>query len=284
MERGETKNSNSPMWRCITKTGERVNIFQHSDPAKNTARLFANAGYMPEMSAMALRDVITWQQHPIGVVMHTDGQWWNITAVEERPQDVQPDPQFKPNLDWYKQRARFYAQTLINDPHTIFFDTETSGTGPEAEIISIAVLDHDGHTIKRTMVKPCDMAAVEATTFVHQLTPADLQNAPSWPEVWEIITRQMARAMWCAYNVEFDAQMIEQNCARHGCKPLMHFGLHDAMKLYSYWAGLWEASAQKWKWIKLAEAVEAAGIEVGNAHDALADTKMMYSLVQRMAE
>ena len=284
MERGETKGSQSPMWRCTTNDGETVFVFQHSDTAKNSARFLIAAGYGPEMLALQLRESLTWRQHPIQVELMKDGQWWRLIGVEERPADAQPDPRFVPDLPWYKCKAQIHAQFLFEHYKTIIFDTETNGTGPDAEIISLGVLDRFGDTLAHTLVKPLNMAAVEQTYSVHGLGPNDLEDAPSWPAAWRAVTDTFRFAQWVAYNVQFDSQMIYQNCMRHGIGPIIPAGLHDAMQMYSEFAGLWDVNAQKWKWAKLSEAAEASGIAVENAHDALADAQTLYKLMRRMAQ
>src|SRR5574342_489096 len=52
MTRGATKNSGSPMWRCVAAVDTRVNICQHSDPAKDTYHLFNDAGYTMLLSML----------------------------------------------------------------------------------------------------------------------------------------------------------------------------------------------------------------------------------------
>src|SRR5258708_1701078 len=90
IQAGLTKNSQSPMWRCVTSTGERVNVFQHSDPAKDNTRLLAEAGYLQFMTPLIDRQEITWHNHPIPVVMKQDGQWWSVVGVAPRTEDQQP--------------------------------------------------------------------------------------------------------------------------------------------------------------------------------------------------
>src|SRR6185295_19220270 len=89
MKRGETKENKSPMWRCNTLEGDRVNVFQHTDPAKNNFALFDE--YEAEMLAMKLEEETTWKQHPIEVRMIQDGKWWEVVAVADRPKDALPD-------------------------------------------------------------------------------------------------------------------------------------------------------------------------------------------------
>lgn len=89
MERGATKNSGSPMWRCQTKDGQKVNVFQHSDPAKDNTELFRTAGYFGYMESLRVGEAVEWSQSPIWVVMEKDGDWWAVTDVGTKPHDAE---------------------------------------------------------------------------------------------------------------------------------------------------------------------------------------------------
>lgn len=84
IERGETSNSRSPMWRCTTLDGERVNIFKHDDPEKNSFALFEAAGYGEFLLSLAVHDFQTWETTPIVVEMRKMGKWWEIVSVSAR--------------------------------------------------------------------------------------------------------------------------------------------------------------------------------------------------------
>jgi uncharacterized protein YprB with RNaseH-like and TPR domain len=142
MTAGRTKNSNSQMWRCITHDNERVNVFSHADPTRNTYLLFQEAGYV-EMEMMADNEQMGWKNHPIGVVLgkSADGKWWEVKHVAKRPDGATPDPIYIPDLAWYRMKAIVQAQALLQpNPRSqkaMFLDTETTGLGPDAEIIAI---------------------------------------------------------------------------------------------------------------------------------------------------
>src|SRR5262245_59181445 len=114
MERGATKNTNSPMWRCVTADGESVNIFSHADEAKDNTVYFRQAGYFEAMSSLALDEALLWNSHPIDVAMAKtpDGKWWTITAVAPRPDGSQPDVMWGPDIRLYRARARQMARWL----------------------------------------------------------------------------------------------------------------------------------------------------------------------------
>lgn len=91
LERDETRNSGSPMWRCVTSAGDRVNIFQHSDPDKNNFTLFEAAGWAQVLESMPVGGQRNWTQNPIEVVMRKPGKFWEIIAVTPKPEGAAPD-------------------------------------------------------------------------------------------------------------------------------------------------------------------------------------------------
>jgi DNA polymerase III subunit epsilon len=169
-------------------------------------------------------------------------------------------------------------------PSLLYFDTETTGTDAGAEIISIAILDYNGNTWLNSLVRPLNMEAVNATTEVHGLTPAQLENAPTFVDLFPELERIMSDRLWCAYNADFDVQMIDQNCMMRHLPAIINRGVHDALTYYSQYAGLWLPESERWQKIKLAEAAQACGIVVEESHDALADTQTLFKLVEHMAE
>jgi len=79
-ERGETSNSNSPMWRCMTEDQHAVNVFQHEDPQKDTFRLFEKCGWGDELLAIPLYRTKIFES-PIQIAMRKKGKWWEVVAV-----------------------------------------------------------------------------------------------------------------------------------------------------------------------------------------------------------
>lgn len=92
VQRGITKNSGSPMWRCTTSDYEKVNVFKHTDPDKNSFELFREAGYeLPFIALETPGETDLWKQYPIEVEMRKVGPWWEVVKVTPRPIGAVPD-------------------------------------------------------------------------------------------------------------------------------------------------------------------------------------------------
>lgn len=97
MVRGETRNSASSLWRCLTADGLTadgltVNVFKHADPLKDSFLLFVDAGYASEMEKMQPGDELIWTANPVRCVVQADGGWWRVVDVETRAHQAYPDP------------------------------------------------------------------------------------------------------------------------------------------------------------------------------------------------
>jgi DNA polymerase III epsilon subunit-like protein len=165
----------------------------------------------------------------------------------------------------------------------MFLDTETTGLGPDAEIIAIAIYDPTYRRELFTLIRPRNLIAVQKTFEIHHIPIEALQDVPTFPEIWPILESVLHHRRWVAYNIDFDARMIEQNTMMHNCPFIIPEGLHDAMLLYSQFAGKWDKATQRWQPVKLTQAAEEMGIQYENTHDALADAIIMLTLVERIA-
>jgi len=112
IERGETRSSHSPMWRCVTAAGRNVNIFAHSDPLRDNSHLFQDRGYMLILASMMMGYHQDWTGRPIPIRVQQDGAFWKIVAVEH---GGLPDaPAYDPDaLDGFEADASEYPP--LND-------------------------------------------------------------------------------------------------------------------------------------------------------------------------
>lgn len=284
LTRGSTRNSGSPMWRCETDDGQRVNIFKHADPVKNTFALFEAAGYAPALDAMIDGEERTWRQRPIFVTLAKDGQWWNVIAVLPAV-DPEPDPPARPEHRPYRNRAiaQAYALTGLATAAIVYWDTETTGTGPDDEIIAFGAVNQFGETLFSTLIQPVNMDRVSVAGHVHGLTPDKLRDAPFFPEVFPAINRLLTQSLWVIYNAEFDVRLLEQDCLRHGLPLLVPVGVTCAMQLFAEYHGEWNFQHRHWQPKKLEFAAAQFMIGQPVAHDALADARTTHALLEKIA-
>ncbi|MBI5671290.1 MAG: 3'-5' exonuclease [Chloroflexi bacterium] len=292
LQAGLTKNSQSPMWRCTTDTGERVNVFKHSDPDKNSFGLFEAAGYGTALLSMVNGQVMTWKNTPIEVTMTKDGQWWQVIAVSPRPDDCQPDPVEAPDRELYRAKAVKWASACFGDTRFIILDTETTGLNDDDEIVSIAVIDWVGETLIDTLIRPTDCDKLlrinpkkgVSASEINGITPEMLTSAPTFPEVYQLLSNVMDGAIWAGFNIQFDATLLERDCIRHGLVPLINIGLNDVAALFAQFYGEWNPMYRNFTLKSLSFAAEHLGIEAPNAHNGLADCLTTLAVLEKISE
>ena len=168
----------------------------------------------------------------------------------------------------------------IDDPRVIYLDTETTGFGPRAEIVDIAVVNAAGEVVLESLVQPNRRIPADATA-IHGITNADVKNAPAWCELYEDLLRVLAGRRVIVYNVIFDRQMVNQACDRYALAA-PDADWECAMRKYAGFYGNWDAGKRWYRFQKLERAVLAFGAEPGG-HRAAADAIACRAVVLGMA-
>jgi DNA polymerase III subunit epsilon len=183
---------------------------------------------------------------------------------------------------WDDARARAiaWAAAASADPRVVYLDTETTGFGPGAEIVDVAVVGAGGEVLFDSLVKPLQRIPAEVIA-IHGITDADVIGAPRWDELYDDLRPMLEGRRIVVYNVAFDRQMIAQSCARCGV-PLPDADWECAMKKYAGFYGSWDPGKRWYKFQKLERAVLAFGAEPGG-HRAAADALACRAVVLGMA-
>ena len=183
---------------------------------------------------------------------------------------------------WDEARAKAIAWALgaVDDPRVVYLDTETTGFGPRAEIVDIAVVSAVGEVVLESLVQPTRRIPADATA-IHGITNADVKNAPAWCDLHDDLQRVLAGRRIIVYNVIFDRQMVNQACDRYSlAAPAADW--ECAMKKYAGFYGNWDPGRNWYRFEKLERAVLAFGAEPGG-HRAAADAYACRAVVLGMA-
>lgn len=180
-----------------------------------------------------------------------------------------------------RRTAVAWANAVVAVPGMLFLDTETTGIGPRAEIVDLAIVDLDGQVLVNQLVKPDRPIPIDAM-LIHGITNDHVANAPRWPEVLEEHRALMAGRLIVAYNSSFDRGMIEQSCdAISAVRPDIEW--HCAMRAYAAFRKDPRLPSQGYRWRPLHEAADACGLAVPT-HRALADAEACRGVVLRMTQ
>lgn len=168
--------------------------------------------------------------------------------------------------------ARDWAREMVAHTDYLILDTETTGLGPGAEILQIAVCDARGRTLFNATVKPKLSIPIEASN-IHGIDDAMVEHCPSFAEIYWVLKTLLSNREVIIYNADFDGRMLEQTCAQYDL-PMIPFNATCAMLPYSSWVGEWNDQYGNYRFQKLP----------GGDHTAIGDVKATWRLIRTMAE
>jgi DNA polymerase-3 subunit epsilon len=186
-----------------------------------------------------------------------------------------------PSSQARREAAHLARVRLQSNP--LYLDTETTGLGPQDEVIEVCLLESDGSVLFESLVRPAGPIPLDAVR-VHGISDDMVARAPGWPEVWAGLQPRLAGRAVAVYNAEFDLRLLRQSLARHALpdvlEPSTFFCL---MLLYAQFRAEWDASRRSYRWHSLETARRQAGLPYPNAHRARDDAFLARALLQHMA-
>ena len=165
----------------------------------------------------------------------------------------------------------------------VYLDTETTGIGPNAEIIEICIVDHDGAILLDALVKPRGKIEPGARN-VHGISDSMLSDAPGWQELWPQVDEALRGRHAGIYNQDFDLRMMRQSHQRNGMQwrqPSDTF--FCIMKLYARFHGQWNPKRRSYRWQSLDNARLQCHLDIPNSHRAKDDTLLARQVLLHMA-
>lgn len=186
-----------------------------------------------------------------------------------------------PSAQARREAAHIARLKLQSNPY--YLDTETTGLGPQDEIIEVCLLDSEGHVLLESLVRPTRPIPMDAVAL-HGITDAMVADAPPWPEVWPQLQRLLIGHPVAVYNAEFDSRLLRQSHARHALADSVDTSAFFClMLLYAQFRGEWDASRRSFRWQSLETARRQAGLPFPNAHRARDDACLARALLHYMA-
>ena len=113
---------------------------------------------------------------------------------------------------------------LLDEPHcdsfaAIDFETATSERN-SACAVGVAVFE-SGVVVNELslLIRPPDNDYNPFNTALHDIGPADTENSPEFPEVWECVAEMLSGLLVVAHNTAFDMSVLRRSAAFHGYVP-----------------------------------------------------------------
>lgn len=291
IERGATKGSGSPMYKCQTADGQFVNAFQHERPERNTFELLVQAGYAA-FTQMQVGEVQRWTLNPIKVQLVKDGQWWTLAAVEPRPKFAEADAEFVPDVKLYQERAQRKARRLTNrSVDTLHFDFETTGVEKDDELVAASIVDNKGRVLFDELMLPNNPQKLlrpgksgKCASEINGITPDMLSNCKLVEDALTELAMHLTGRIWVAYNAPFDVGVLERECLSHDHPLIWALGIHDAMQIFAEYLGDWQPKVQKFRVVTLGEAARMLDIDAGQTHTAKADALTTLEIMKAISK
>ena len=166
---------------------------------------------------------------------------------------------FRTKDDWKKEILKLIT------PDSLILDTETTGTGSDARVIELSIIDTEGSILFSQLFSTGEPLP-EVIPGITGITDEMLEGMPSFGEKAEEIGAILNGKTIIGWNVSFDKRIVENEFASAGKLALLSpAGWEDAMELYS----LSQGKAKKW--CKLIKAKEEMEIGESQEHRATAD-------------
>jgi DNA polymerase-3 subunit epsilon len=181
-----------------------------------------------------------------------------------------------------RQQAIYIAQQRLKQ-NPVFIDTETTGLDRQAEIVEIAIIDHDGTVLLDELVKPLRLPIPASATAIHHITDKAVENAKTWPVLWPTIRSILFGRVIGFYNEEFDMRMLQQTHSGYGLPWKESFQTFCIMKLYAQFAGQWDPRRRAYQYHSLENAGRQCNIPLPNSHRAADDTQLTRALLHYIA-
>jgi DNA polymerase III epsilon subunit-like protein len=171
------------------------------------------------------------------------------------------------------QRAQDYIAKSA-----LILDTETTAKlweNSDAEACEIAIVNAQGTTEFQSLIKtvyPID----DETSGYHGITNEMCRSAPTWFQLFPVVSAIIGVRPVLAYNAGFDRPVLENNCR-----------LVDTILPTWQWGCLmedWKSFDGLYKWDKLEVAVAKIGYQwEGKSHRAMADAKAARAVLLHIA-
>ena len=152
----------------------------------------------------------------------------------------------------------------------LLIDTETVGSGPEVEIIEIALGDAAGNIIYESLVHPVFNALPPLGKHA-RFDRAALAAAPAWTDIWPEVSALINGRLLVAYNAAFDRRALAATRSRYQ-HDAPERGWRCAMRLTQRVVGIKKS-------LTLTEACARFGL-AGGTHRAAEDVRATHRLLR----
>ncbi|MER6442190.1 3'-5' exonuclease [Streptomyces sp. NPDC001185] len=190
---------------------------------------------------------------------------WHVQSLREQHRDLDDAIRaLRRPATWQvdQARARRWARDILDDPHMIVLDTQTTSLS-DPWAVQIALTDHCGRVLFNEHLNPL-ADITPAATALHGTTPQKATTAASFSAFVPHLAHLLHGRRCLTYNAPFDYSVLERELHRHFRSPiraqawLRKSTWVDAMRPYAAWKGLWSARRGSYRYQQLGSSYDAA--------------------------
>ncbi len=186
-------------------------------------------------------------------------------------------------LRWPRVEEAQWADRALEDPNTVVFDSATTGLSRPSDFVEIAVIDRRGETLLHSHLKPA-VEVEPAATEVHGYEAADLEGAPTFPEVYTELKRVLSGRRIIVWNAPYDRRVMSEAVHRYrdeetgapldDRRVIEGWKWECAMRHYSRFVAEYASGYDDWRYQKLP----------GGDHTAIGDARATLHALRSMAD
>lgn len=177
-------------------------------------------------------------------------------------------------LETDRHAAAQWAREVL-ERGCVILDSETTGLRGNVEIVELAIIDHTGAVLLNSRVKALhpERSIESGAIEIHGIRPEDLENAPTFGELYPQIFEALHGKYLVVYNLDFDLDLVEAECRRWYCPEFELEDSHCAMLWYTKMCGDWSSYWKSYRWRPLP----------GGDHSALGDALATLEVLKEMS-
>ncbi|GHO64374.1 hypothetical protein KSC_032660 [Ktedonobacter sp. SOSP1-52] len=174
--------------------------------------------------------------------------------------------------------------TIVEAHKWCALDVETTGLGMKDQVIEVGVCGPDliPHSWR---IRPTVPVTPEATA-IHGITDADLEQCPTYPEIWPDILTHIAGRKTVMYHADFDYAMLRHSARAFALRPPEIWQGQCVMNWYAVVHGEPRGFAD-YRSQSLHTACQCLGISLpqgGHLHSAATDALLTAHVMLRLAD
>lgn len=119
-----------------------------------------------------------------------------------------------------QRKASHSAKELLTTREFVVLDSETTGLKDPVNFVELSIADPEGNALLNTTVKP-KLPIEPGAARVHGYTAADLEDSPSFKEIYPELLDAISGRCVVVYNAAYDRKVFDTEVGMLGARGLL---------------------------------------------------------------